>query len=53
MHQPPDGLTLSEIETGSGSNAPLLGQDATQAGERRILRHPLLISPAVPAGVEG
>ncbi len=48
---PVTALTLSQIKTGTGSNAPLLGQDATQAGERRVLGVPLLTSPSVAAGV--
>ncbi len=44
---PATALTLSQIKTGTGSNAPLLGQDATQAGERRVLGVPLLTSPSV------
>ena len=43
-------MTLSQIKTATGSNAPLLGQDATQAGERRIPGVPLLVSPAVAVG---
>jgi hypothetical protein len=30
-------LALSKIKAADGSNAPLLGMDATQAGQRRIL----------------
>lgn len=45
-----DGAGPSQIKAGTGSNSPLLGQDATQAGERRILGVPLLVSPAVAPG---
>jgi HK97 family phage major capsid protein len=40
-------LALSKIKTGTSSNEPLLGQDATAAGQRRILGVPLLSSPAI------
>jgi HK97 family phage major capsid protein len=44
---PATGLALSKVKTGTGSNAPLLGQDATQAGQRRVLGVPVLVSPYV------
>ncbi len=47
---PTTALALSQIKAATGSNSPLLGQDATQAGERRILGVPLLVSPAVAVG---
>lgn len=48
---PATALTLATLKEGTGSNRPLLGADATVAGERRILGVPLLTSPAVAAGV--
>lgn len=47
---PATALTLSKIKTGTGSNAPLLGQDATAAGQRRIPGVEVVSSPAVAAG---
>ena len=47
---PADALTLSKLKDQSGSNRPLLGMDATAAGQRRILGVDLVSSPAVTAG---
>ena len=38
-----------KVKTGTGSNAPLLGQDATSATSRQILGFPLYVSAAVAA----
>ncbi len=44
---PETALALAKVKAGAGSNAPLLGQDATAATARQILGVPLLVSPAV------
>jgi hypothetical protein len=48
---PTTALTLAKIKAGTGTIAPLLGQDAPQAGERRILGVTLLTSASVAAGL--
>ncbi len=48
---PATALALSKVKEASGSNRPLLGADATAAGQRRILGVELVSSPAVAAGV--
>ena len=47
---PATALTLSKLKEQSGSNKPLLGSDATAAGQRRILGVELVTSPAITAG---
>jgi HK97 family phage major capsid protein len=47
---PADALELSQLKEGQDSARPLLGADATEAGDRRILGVPLYTSPAVTAG---
>lgn len=47
---PADALSLSTLKEETGSNRALLGADATQATDRRILGVPLLVSPAVAVG---
>lgn len=47
---PVDVLALAKIKSGTGSNSPLLGLDATSAGQRRVLGVPLLSSSSVAAG---
>ncbi len=47
---PADALTLSKLKDQSGSNRPLLGMDATAAGQRRILGVQVHSSPAVTVG---
>lgn len=46
---PATTLALVKVKTGTGSNAPLLGQDATSATSRQILGVPQYVSPAVTA----
>jgi HK97 family phage major capsid protein len=46
---PATALALAKVKTGTGSNAPLLGQDATSATSRQILGVPLYVSAAVAA----
>lgn len=46
---PDVALTLAQLKAGSGSNSPLLGGDATAAGQARILGVNLAVSPAVAA----
>lgn len=48
---PATALRLAKIKSGSGSNEPLFGKDATEAGQRRILGVALRVSPSVPADV--
>ncbi|GAB3603296.1 hypothetical protein GCM10027586_06280 [Kineococcus gypseus] len=47
---PSTALALAKIKTADGSPVPLLGQDPTAAGQRRILGVELRTSPAVAAG---
>lgn len=47
---PTDALTLAKVKKATGSNEPLLGADATQAGKRSILGVPLIVSPQLAAG---
>lgn len=47
---PATALALGKLKDQTGSNRPLLGMDATAAGQRRILGVDLLSSPAVAAG---
>lgn len=44
---PMTALTLSKVRVATGSNQMLLGQDATAAGQRRILGVPVLVSQYV------
>lgn len=44
---PATALVLAKLKSGSGSNAPLLGQDATSAGQRRVLGVDVLTSPTI------
>jgi len=46
---PAVALALAKIKTGTGSNAPLLGQDPTSPTKRTIAGVPLFVSPAVAA----
>ena len=46
---PATALALSKVKSATGSNAPLLGQDATAATSRQILGVPLYVSPSVAA----
>ncbi len=46
---PTTALALATIKTATGSNAPVLGQDATSATSRQILGVPLYVSPSVAA----
>lgn len=48
---PATALTLAKVKRATGSNEPLLGVDATVPTKRTILGLPLLVSPAVTAGV--
>lgn len=48
---PATALRLAKIKSGNGSNEPLFGKDATEAGQRRILGVILRVSPKVPADV--
>lgn len=45
---PETALQLAKVKAGAGSNAPLLGQDATAATARQVLGVPLVVSAAVP-----
>lgn len=44
-------LALSQLKTDGTSNEPLLGRDATAAGDRRVLGVPVLASPHVAPDV--
>ncbi len=48
---PATALTLAKLRTSSGSNEMLLGRDATEVGQRRILGVDLVVSPDVTPGV--
>lgn len=47
---PDDVLALAKIKTGTGSNQPLLGTDATVPGKRVVLGIPVLACAAVTPG---
>ncbi len=46
---PATALALAKVKAATGSNAPLLGADATNATSRQVLGVPLFVSPAVAA----
>lgn len=48
---PQDALQIATLKTSDSANEPLLGSDATNATDRRILGVPLSVSPYVEAGV--
>ncbi len=46
---PATALALAKIKESSGSNRPVLGQDATSATSRQVLGVPVFVSPSVAA----
>ncbi len=48
---PATALVLAKIKAGTGSNEPLFGKDAVEAGQRRILGVNLRVAAKCPAGV--